>query len=104
MVTEVQINDAQLEAEKENAQTLAKETSRDQNAFCIESLFYTSFREHQLGQPKNGNRDAIKNITVNDLETHKENTFVGKNFAVVVTGEINHESVVATSDKWLNTL
>jgi predicted Zn-dependent peptidase len=83
---------------------LAKETSRDQNAFCIESLFYTSFREHQLGQPKNGNRDAIKNITVNDLETHKENTFVGKNFAVVVTGEINHESVVATSDKWLNTL
>jgi len=46
MVIEVEINEKQLENEKLNIETLAKETSRDQNEFCIESLFYTSFREH----------------------------------------------------------
>ena len=57
-----------------------------------------------VGQPKDGNRDTVKNLTVKDLVQHRENTFCGKNFTVVVTGESSHESVVATSSKWLQTL
>ena len=104
MVLEVQINEVQLEAEKINVETLAKETTRDQNNHCIESLFYTSFREHQMGQPKFGNRDTVKNLTVKDLQTHIKNTFTGSNFTVVATGNVAHDQIVDVASKWLNKL
>jgi len=57
MVMETEVSEKALEAEKENMVALAKETSREQNEYCLEALYYTSFRDHMMGQPKNGNRD-----------------------------------------------
>ncbi len=104
MVTSTKVNETQLEAEKENVHALAKETARDQNEYCMESLFYTTFIEHQVGQPKNGNRDVVSTLTVKDIESHRDNTFVGKNFAVVVSGDVDHQTVETASNQWLGSL
>ena len=104
MVMEVNLNQEQIDAEKENVLNLATETARDQHNFSIEGLFYTSFREHMMGQPVNGNRDLITSLTQNDLKEHQNRTYIGKNFSVVATGNVSHEEVLTRSEKWLNKL
>lgn len=54
-----------------------------------------------MGQPKNGNRDTVRNLTVKDLQSHQERTYIGKNFGVVVTGDCSHDQVVKISTEWL---
>ncbi len=57
-----------------------------------------------VGQPKNGNRDTVKNLTVKDVQSHIENTFCGQNFSVVATGNVSHDKIVEAASKWLNKL
>jgi processing peptidase subunit beta len=104
MVLDVNLNQEQIDNEKLNVLNLATETTRDQYNYSMEALFYTSFREHMIGQPVNGNRDSITSLVKNDLEEHQKRTFVGKNFNVVVSGNVNHEEVVKVSEKWLTRL
>lgn len=104
MVMEVNLNQEQIDAEKENVLNLATESARDQHYFSIEGLFYTSFREHMLGQPVNGNRDLITSITQKDLQDHQKRTYIGKNFSIIATGNVSHEEVLTRSQKWLSKL
>ncbi len=102
MVLETNFNEKQFEAEKENVLTLASEVSREQNKFSLEGLFYTSFREHMLGQPVYGNKDLINQMTMQQVQEHRERTFTGSNFDLVITGDIQHHQVVENAKKYLD--
>lgn len=69
----------------------------------MEGLFFTTFRDHMMGMPTNGNRDTIKSLTTQHLIDHKERTFCGKNFNVVVSGNVKHDEVMKGCE-WLNKL
>lgn len=104
MFLETNLDQKTLDGEKENLVTLAKETSRDQHNYCNEALLYTSFREHMMGQPRNGNRDTVQNLTVKDLEAHRERTLCGNNLVLVVSGSSSHEQNLSTADAKLSGL
>lgn len=57
-----------------------------------------------IGQPCNGNRDTIIDLSLQDIKQHKERIFAGKNFCVVATGDVNHNQVVDAASPWLNKL
>lgn len=57
-----------------------------------------------LGQPSNGNRDTVHKLTSDDVQSHIDRTFCGKNFAIVATGDVNHNQVVDAASSWLNKL
>lgn len=52
----------------------------------------------------NGNRDTVHKLTVNDVKKHIDRTFSGKNFAIVATGDVDHNQVVDAASPWLNKL
>jgi predicted Zn-dependent peptidase len=68
----------------------------------MEGLFYTTFREHMIGQPLNGNRDTVMNLTKEDIQNHKERCFQGSNFSLVVTGDVDAQKVFQTAQKSLS--
>ena len=104
MITEVKIDDNQIEAEKEAVINASLDLCRDQWEQSLESVFYTSFRDHMMGQPSRGNRDNIPNITSSHLKQHIEKTFIGCNFTVVVSGNANHSEVVKAANQRLSKL
>lgn len=57
-----------------------------------------------LGQPVNGNRDTVHKLTSEDVQSHIDRTFSGKNFTIVATGDINHNQIVDAASPWLNKL
>lgn len=63
MVLDTHITQQAVDAEKDNVRDMAREVSRDQHLFTIEGLFYTSFRDHMVGQPVYGNRDTVHDLT-----------------------------------------
>lgn len=99
MVVEVKLDDNQIEAEKEAVINASNDVSRDQWEQSLESVFYTSFRDHMMGQPCRGNRDNIPNLTSAHIREHIEKTYAGNNFTVVVSGNANHDEVLQASKK-----
>lgn len=43
-------------------------------------------------------------MTKDDVQKHIDKTFCGKNFVIVATGDVDHNSVVDTASSWLNQL
>jgi len=83
----------QIEAEKELVYRKLLDVSRDQFEHLNESIFYTSFRDHIVGQSKYGIRDNIPQLTKQAVEDFYKNNFVGENLIVVATGNVNHEKI-----------
>jgi len=79
MLQNSQFNAQQVEAEREVVTRSQMELSRDQLETTLENLYYTSFRDHQMGQPVRGIRENVNNITQNDLNEWVNNFCVGKN-------------------------
>ena len=97
MVAEVNLNDTQLEAEKEAVENSSRELCRDQYEQTLESCIYSAFRDHMMGQPSRGNGDNIVNLTTNMIQEHIERTYAGRNVTVVASGNVNHDAVVKAS-------
>lgn len=54
-----------------------------------ESIHYTSFRDHALGQPSYGIRDNVYSITADQIKQFHEKYYVGENIVVAGAGDIN---------------
>ena len=83
----------QFEVEKELVYRKNLDVSKDQFEHLNEAIFYTSFRDHMMGQSMYGIRDNIPNLTVGQVEKYYNDHFVGENIVVVVSGDSNHEKV-----------
>jgi len=104
MIVEVKVDDNTIEAEKENVINASLDLCKDQWEQSIEGVFYTSFRDHIMGQPSRGNRDNVPSLNGTAIREHMEKTYAGKNFTVVVSGNANHEEVVKAAQKRLSKL
>lgn len=104
MIVDVNVEDSAIEAEKDNVINASVDLCRDQWEQSIESVFYTSFRDHIMGQPSRGNRDNVPSLNAAAINEHIEKTYAGKNFTVVVTGNAKHADVVQAAQKRLSKL
>lgn len=81
------------------------DVSKDQHRQNTEFLFYTSFRDHQMGQPLLGNKDTVQNLTLADLQLHIDRTFSGPNALLIATGDISSENdVKSIAEQYLGAL
>lgn len=60
----------------------------------IENAHFNVYREHQMGQPKKGDRDNVHSIKADQLREFHSTNFFGDNIVVVGAGNINHEEFV----------
>jgi processing peptidase subunit beta len=61
----------------------------------IESLHFTAFRDHYLGQPAAGIRDVVYSITPEQVKEYHNNFYVGKNIVVSGAGNIDAKALTA---------
>lgn len=79
-------------------------SSMDPYTISTESVHYTAFRDHYLGQPSNGNKDVVYSITPDQIKEFHNNFYVGKNIVVSGAGNINFDTLVSEiSNKFGNT-
>jgi len=88
-----QYNAQQVEAEKEVVQRSQVELSRDQMETTLENAYFTSYRDHQFGQPVRGVRENAYNLSQQDIQDWVANHCVGKNLVVVACGDCSHDAV-----------
>lgn len=69
-------------------------SSMDPYTISTESVHYTAFRDHYLGQPTNGNKDVVYSITPEQIKEYHNSFYVGKNIVVSGAGNINSEALV----------
>jgi processing peptidase subunit beta len=91
-------NPAQVEAEKDALYRNAVD-QRDPQRVVIEAAHYTSYRDHYLGQPVNGIRENIANITAEQVREFHKQHFVGPNVIVTGAGNLEHEGFVKAVQK-----
>jgi processing peptidase subunit beta len=84
------LSETGLEAEKEILHRRALELQRDQMAQTFSNLYETSFEDHTMSLPLLGFRDNITNLTLTDVERHRDNTFLGSRMALVISGNVSN--------------
>lgn len=77
----------QIEAVKPQVHKNASSMDPEINAY--ESIHYTSFRDHALGQPSYGIRDNVYSITADQIKQFHEKYYVGDNIVVAGAGAVN---------------
>lgn len=97
-------NDNQIEADKEFVHRKILDVSRDQFEFAKEALFYTSFRDHMMGQSEYGIRDNIPTITPAHLQEFHQQHFLGSNTVIVVSGQFDTTQVLESAEKHINAM
>ena len=81
-------NAEDLEAEK-GAILKEAESINDPKKIIIDASLYTSYRDHMLGQPAEGIKDNIPNITTNHIREFFGENYTGDNITVSAAGNIN---------------
>lgn len=77
----------QVEAAKPSIHKNATTMDPERNA--LESIHYTSFRDHSLGQPSTGIRDNVYSITSEQVKQFHATHYAGENIVVSGAGDIN---------------
>lgn len=83
---DLQLTETGLEAEKEILHRRGLELQRDQMAQTFSSLYETSFEDHTMGLPLLGLRDNVANLTLEDVQKHRDNSLIGSRMALVISG------------------
>lgn len=77
-----------LEAEK-GAVLKESESIDDAKKIIIDASLYASFRDHMLGQPAEGIKDNIPNLSTSIIKDYYNNNYVGENITISAAGNIN---------------
>lgn len=99
LINNTSIGENQLEAEREAIYRRIVDQQRDMLELTLDNVWYTSYREHQLGQPTLGVRENAANISVASLKSFVEKAHTGNNLFVTATGAVNHQQVADLAGK-----
>ncbi|OMJ71050.1 hypothetical protein SteCoe_30850 [Stentor coeruleus] len=79
----------------------AEEVAKDMRETLLEDVHYGCFREHILGQPILGSRNAIKNINKAKLKKFILTHYLGPRIVVLGAGGILHSQLMEMAEKFV---
>jgi processing peptidase subunit beta len=97
-------NDNQVEAEREGVYRAIVNLQKDMLETTLENSLFTSYRDHQLGQPTLGTRDNVANISAETIKKFVAANHHANNFAIVATGPVNHAQITELTEKHFGSL
>jgi len=95
MLTNSLYNKNQIEAERDEIVSTSSNSHVDQMEATMESVHYTSYRDHYLGQPVGGIRENLSSITHAHIKEFLARNYVASNFVVSAAGNVAHDEVTA---------
>jgi processing peptidase subunit beta len=99
LVNNTSFHENQLEAEREIIYRNIINQHRDMMELTLENIHYTSFRDHQLGQPTLGVRENAATLNLNQIKEFIAQHHTGGNLIVTATGDVNHSQLVESANK-----
>lgn len=99
LIKNASFQENQLEAEREIVYRNIINQHRDMMEMTLENIHYTSFRDHQLGQPTLGVRENAATLNVNQIRDFVSQHHTGGNLIVTATGDVNHGHLVEAANK-----
>lgn len=97
-------HDNQVEAEREGVYRAIVNLQKDMLETTLENALFTSYRDHQLGQPTLGARDNVANISAETIKKFVAANHHANNFAVIATGPVNHTQITELTEKHFGNL
>jgi processing peptidase subunit beta len=94
---EFQIVKSETESIHENNHTQFKKT-------LMENVHFNIYRDHMMGQPVRGDRDNLKNVTLDDVKEFHRTHYHGENVMVIATGDVDHQQVVDMAEQHFSSL
>ena len=91
-----------FEGEKEILHRRGLEQQRDMMEQTYSNLYETTFEDHTMGLPLLGLRDNAQNLTLSEVEKHRDRTFIGSRMALVISG--NPSNAQSTFESAQNSL
>lgn len=60
----------------------------------MENVHFNAFRDHMMGQPVRGDRDNLRNLTLDQVREFHRNNYYGDNVVLAVVGDVDHQQIV----------
>ena len=104
LVCNAAFNPEDLQVVKENAHRLHEDNHTEYKRTLMENAHYNVFRDHMMGQPIRGDRDNLKNITLDDVKDFHRNHYHGDNLYIIGVGDVNHQQLVDLAEQHFSSL
>lgn len=99
LINNATFQDNQLEAEREIIYRNIIEQHRDMMELTLENIHFTSYRDHQMGQPSLGVRENAATLSLDSIKDFISKHHTGGNLVVTATGDVNHSQLVDATTK-----
>ena len=99
LISNTTFQENQLEAEREIIYRNIVEQHRDMMELTLENIHFTSYRDHQLGQPSLGVRENAATLSIDQIKKFISEHHTGGNLVITATGDVNHSQLVEASSK-----
>lgn len=94
MISNAAFTAEDLQVVKEDASNLHENNHTEYKRTLMENVHFNAFRDHMMGQPIRGERDNLKNVSLEDIRDFHRNHYYGDNLTVVAVGDVNHQQIV----------
>jgi processing peptidase subunit beta len=94
MVTTPLLNENAFEAEREIVSQIHENNHKEYERTTLQAAHYNCYREHMLGQPSRGDRDALPGLNIDQVRQFHADNYYGDNIVIVASGNVNHQDVV----------
>lgn len=89
---------------KEIASQRHEDNIHEYKRTTMENVHFNAFRDHMMGQPIRGERDNLRNVSLDDVKAFHRTHYHGDNLVIVAVGDVNHEQIVDLAEQHFSSL
>ena len=92
-------NQEDFEIVKENTNTIHENNHRQYKRTLLENVHYNAYKNSMMGQPIRGDRDNLRNLTLDQIKSFHATHYHGDNVMVIAVGNVDHQQVVDLAEQ-----
>jgi processing peptidase subunit beta len=104
IVCNTAFSEEEFQLVKEETEQIHEASHKKQKQVLMENVHFNAFRDHMMGQPIRGDRDNLKNITLDQVKEFHRNHYYGDNVIIVVVGDVEHQQIVDLAEQNFSSL
>jgi len=104
LICNTAFNPEEFQLVKEAIDNLHENSTENQKKVLMENVHFNTYRDHMMGQPIRGDRDNLRNLTVDQAREFHRNHYYGDNVVLVVVGDVDHAQVVDMAEQHFSSL
>jgi len=104
LITNPAMSEEEFQLVKEETDSIHENSTSNQKKVLMENVHYNVYRDHMLGQPVRGDRDNLRNLTLDQVKDFHRNNYFGDNVVLVAVGDVDHQQIVDLAEQHFSSL